>query len=344
MESFLFLGALLTFLLMLRYWPVKYYAGPTSDHFDGKRFFNPNSPYPRTMLDALKWQLTSKRPVWPKTQPLLQLDTPPSEISNGSFRISMVGHSTVLIQTHGKNILTDPIWASRASPYSWMGPKRAVLPGIQFDKLPKIDVVVISHNHYDHMDKETIKMLTEKHNPLFITPLGNDVLLKKIAPNINVITLDWLQHIELPNTHIKIWCYQAHHWSRRWLNDQNKALWGAFVIETPTGNIYFAGDTGYGNGEHFKTAQEKFKEFKVALLPIGAFKPIWFMSYAHISPIEAIQAMYDLNAKHAVALHFQTFHIADDEYDEPVKMLKDALQKHPQLDFKVLNAGEAGVY
>ena len=340
MKILLIFAISIVVLLSIRYWPVRYYNGSASEHYDGSRFFNPELRYSKSFFEVLKWKLTSITPSWPKIHPALQLDSPPDKVNDGSFRISMVGHSTVLIQTHGINILTDPIWSDRASPFQWIGPKRSVLPGIEFDALPKIDLVIISHNHYDHMDEATIKRLYKEHNPLFITPLGNDTLLQKMEANLLVKSLDWREHFTLDNSAIKIWCYPAQHWSSRWLNDQNKALWGAFVIETPSGNIYFAGDTGYGTGNHFKAAQKHFKEFKVALLPIGAFKPQWFMSYSHINPSQAVQAMQDLKAQHAIALHFQTFRIADDAFDEPARLLKEALKEHPALDFKILNAGE----
>jgi L-ascorbate metabolism protein UlaG (beta-lactamase superfamily) len=331
---------MIVLILSIRFWPVRYYHGPVSDHYDGNIFFNPDLRYSKSLFEVLKWQLTSKTPIWPETRPALQLDHPPKQVNNNSFRMSMVGHSTVLIQTQGLNILTDPVWSDRASPFQWIGPKRSVLPGIEFSDLPKIDLVIVSHNHYDHMDEQTIKRLHKEHNPLFVTPLGNDTLLRKMESAIRVKTLDWQEYIALDNSLVKVWCYPAQHWSSRWLSDQNKALWGAFIIETPAGNIYFAGDTGYGTGSHFKAAQEHFKEFKVALLPIGAFEPRWFMAYSHINPTEAIQAMQDLNAQHAIALHFQTFRIADDSYDEPVTLLREELKKHPKLDFKILNAGE----
>jgi L-ascorbate metabolism protein UlaG (beta-lactamase superfamily) len=344
MKLILIFVVLFIALLSFKFWTIRYYDGPISNHYDGNIFHNPGSNHTKSYFEILKWQFTRHKPQWPDVKPAAKLDLPPKAVTDDSFRISMVGHSTVLIQSKGINILTDPIWSLRASPFQWIGPKRSILPGIEFAALPKIDVVIVSHNHYDHMDETTIKRLFKEHNPLFITPLGNDTLLKRMEPDIRVKTLDWYENAVIGDSSTNIWCYPAQHWSRRWLTDQNKALWGAFIIETPSGNIYFAGDTGYGTGEHFKAAQRQFKEFKVALLPIGAFEPEWFMAYSHINPQEAIQAMQDLKAQHSIALHFQTFHIADDTFDEPVTVLKDALKKHPQLDFKILNAGEKFIF
>jgi L-ascorbate metabolism protein UlaG (beta-lactamase superfamily) len=255
----------------------------------------------------------------------------------------MVGHATTLIQTQGINILADPMWSDRASPFSWIGPKRAIMPGIKFEDLPKIDLVIISHNHYDHMDEATIKRLVEKHNPLFVTPLGNDVLLKRMDPKIKVITLDWYQNNKIDGD-IKIWCYPAQHWSSRWFIDRNKALWGAFIVETKAGNIYFGADTGYGTGWHFEAAVKHFKEFKLAIIPIGAYEPRWFMSYGHIDPFEAIKAMKHLNANHAIAIQFDVFPMAGEEFAAAPKALKQALANEPDLDFKVLDVGKSAFF
>jgi L-ascorbate metabolism protein UlaG (beta-lactamase superfamily) len=332
---------LVLFLTFYKLFPTVYYKGPVSDHFDGKRFYN-SIKGDKSFFSILKWQLTRHKPVWPKLQLLQQYDYPPKIVDNSSVRVSAIGHSTLLIQTHGINILTDPIWSEVTGPFSLLGAKRSVMPGVEFKDLPKIDIVLISHNHYDHMDQDTIVRLYKDHNPLFITPLGNDTILKKMAPNIKVQSLDWFENVCFNK--IKIWTYPAQHWSSRWIIDRDRALWGAFIIETPTDNLYFAGDTGYGNGDHFKQAQKKFKKFKIAFLPIGAFKPEWFMEYAHINPSEAVQAMIDLNAEHAVAIHFGTFLLADDQYEEPIICLKDSLKNFPYLDFKVLEPGRSSIF
>ena len=328
-------------LTFYKLFPTTYYKGPISDHFDGKHFYN-SIKDDGSFLSVLKWQLTRHRPTWPKLQLPQQYDYPPKIINDNSIRVSTIGHSTLLIQTHGVNILTDPIWSKMTGPFSFLGAKRAVMPGVKFKDLPKIDVVLISHNHYDHMDKDTIVKLYQDHDPLFITPLGNDSILKKMLPNIKVQSLDWYENANFNK--IKIWTYPAQHWSSRWIIDRDRALWGAFVIETPTDNLYFAGDTGYGDGNHFKAAQKKFKKFKVAFLPIGAFEPEWFMAHAHINPSEAVQAMLDLNADHAVAIHFGTFPLADDQYEDPLRYLKNSLKNFPHLDFKVLSAGENWIF
>ena len=322
------------------YWlsSTKYYTGPISDHFDGKKFYN-KIKGEKSLFTVLKWQFTRNKPHWPSLQLPTQYDNPPKAVTGKKIRVSAVGHSTLLIQTHGVNILTDPIWSNTASPFSFIGPKRAIMPGIYFQDLPKIDIVLISHNHYDHMDKDTIIKLYQNHNPLFIVPLGNDHILRKMVPNINVKPLDWHENTVFADK-VEISCYPVQHWSSRNILDHNKALWGSFILKTPSDNIYFAGDTGYGDGSHFREAQKEFKNFKLALLPIGAFKPEWFMQHSHMNPNEAVQAMLDLEAKHSIAIHFNTFPLADDAYDEPIENLKKSLSKHKNLDFKILNPGD----
>ena len=169
----------------------RYYQGPKSDHFDGTKFFNPWSPFPLSFFDLLCWRLTAKPAPWPKHLENTMSDLPPDRVEGTELRVSFVGHDTVLIQTQGINILTDPIWSLRASPFSWAGPKRVCAPGIPFDKLPKIDLVLISHCHYDHLDLATIHKLWTRDKPRIITPLGNDTIIQLHNPAIHVETLDW---------------------------------------------------------------------------------------------------------------------------------------------------------
>jgi L-ascorbate metabolism protein UlaG (beta-lactamase superfamily) len=297
----------------------------------------------KSFYDFIKWRVTRKNPKWPtETKEPEKYDKPPANMDGDAFRVSMVGHSTVLIQTHGLNILTDPIWSDRASPVGFAGPKRVILPGIKFAELPKIDVVIVSHNHYDHMDKETIKMLIKNHNPLFITPTKNDIILKGFDSQVRVIPLDWHEDAKI-NDAVKIWCYPAKHWSGRYVLDANDALWGAFIIETNLGNIYFGGDTGFGDGKHFEAAREKFKNFQLALLPIGAFEPKWFMKSSHVDPKEAVEAAMLLNAKMSIAIHYDVFPLADDEFGVASKLLKSALNRLDAPDFKELNPGQHSI-
>lgn len=319
-----------------------YYKGPVSDHFDGTYFFNPWNPKLPKPTELLKWKLSAKRKPWPKKIKTVQSDIPPHSVLGNSLRISFVGHSTMLIQTQGINILTDPIWSKRASPVKWLGPKRLSSPGITFEHLPKIDLILVSHNHYDHMDLHTIHKIWARDRPQIVTPLGNDTVIHSKKPHIPVHTLDWHESLSYSD-HVHIYLEPAQHWSARGWRDRNKALWGAFVIQTPGGNIYFSGDTGYGDGRLFRQIREKFGHFRLALLPIGCYEPQWFMEYAHMGPEDAVRAYRDLGEPYAAPIHFQTFRLGDEGVDDPAAKLYDALeaQSANKNKFRPLHVGEA---
>jgi L-ascorbate metabolism protein UlaG (beta-lactamase superfamily) len=232
-----------------------------------------------------------------------------------------VNHSTFLIQMDGVNILTDPIWSDRASPVSFSGPRRFHPPGITFDDLPRIDLVLVTHNHYDHLDIPTLKKIALRDNPAVVTTLGNRALLRTQGFT-QVAELDWWQQMPVSDA-VRITCVPAQHFSGRGLFDSYETLWAGFVLESAAGAVFFAGDTGLG--PHFKQIAERFKKIRLALLPIGAFKPEWFMSFGHLSPAAAVQAHFILNAQTSVAMHFGTFPLADDNQDDPVTMLHAAL-------------------
>ncbi len=319
-----------------------YYKGAISDHFDGRLFFNPWNPYLNSFLNLIRWKITAQPAPWPKHVKNSFADHPPQKVEGSHLRISFVGHSTVLIQTHCLNILTDPIWAKHASPFNlgWPGIKRVCNPGIAFDDLPKIDLVLISHNHYDHLDIKLIKRLWRRDNPLIITPLGNDTIIQAKDPLIKVETLDWHESYKV-NHQVKVHLEPIQHWSGRSFWDRNKALWGAFVIEAGADKIFFCGDSGY-HQKLFQDVRQKFGSFRLAMLPIGAYEPRWFMQYAHMNPEEAVLAHQDLGAPNTLSIHFQTFQLTDESYFDPVKDLTIAMKKH-HIDsnrFRVLQVGK----
>jgi L-ascorbate metabolism protein UlaG (beta-lactamase superfamily) len=263
---------------------------------------------------------------------------PPPPARGTSMRATFVNHATVLLQTHDLNILTDPIWSERASPVSWAGPKRMRPPGIRFDDLPRIDVVIISHAHYDHMDLETLKRLYQRDKPRFLVGLGNASLLE--GEGISGITeLDWWQPERVTDTTV-IHAVPSQHFSMRWLNDRNQRLWLGYVIETPEGKVYFAGDTGMG--PHFKQIQERFGDMRLSLLPIGAYKPRWFMAGVHLNPHDAVVAHKTLHSETSIGIHFGTFRLADDGQFDPINDLAAALEQEQvsRKDFWVLDFGE----
>ena len=212
---------------------MKTYSGLSSDHFDGERFFDPDGVPPKSLGEVLRWQFggNRKREVWPEWAPSPHADTPPDRVDGEKVRLSFVGHASWLIQTAGLNILVDPVWSERASPFSFAGPKRHNDPGIAFEALPKVDIVLVSHGHYDHLDVATLSKLSARFSPRAITPLGNDVTMRGA---IKAEAFDWHDRVELGNG-VAVTLVPTRHWSARGLFDRNKTLWASFVLETPGG-------------------------------------------------------------------------------------------------------------
>ena len=320
----------------------EYYSGPESDHFNGTNFFNPGGVPPGKFTDLIKWQLSGGKEKWPSHWPS-KLDgaKPETRIKGGRLNVTMVGHATLLIQTQGLNFLTDPVWAERASPVSFAGPKRVNPPGIRFEDLPPIDFVLLSHNHYDHMDINTLGRLIEEHKAKIICPLGNDTIIKKRHPQAQFITGDWGDAVELAKS-VKLHFEPCHHWSARGTRDRRMALWAAFVIETPNGKIYHIGDTGYHNGINYRALHEKHGPLRLAILPIGAYEPRWFMKGQHQNPDEAAQGHLACHAKTSIGHHWGTFQLTNEAIDAPLKALEEARKKHNIREdaFVTLKPGE----
>jgi len=299
-------------------------------HFDGQRFFNPGAPQARGPFDALKWKLKT-RPEPSHFMDDVQPSRPPADSSQ--IRVTLINHSTVLLQQAGLNILTDPIWSERASPLQWIGPKRLRHPGVRWDDLPRIDIALISHNHYDHLDLATLRLLAKRDSPRFIVPLGLARLLEKNGIS-RVQELDWGDSLPLERTTIH--SVPAMHFSARGPFDRNRTLWCGYVLETPGGIIYFAADTGFG--DHFAQIRGRFGPPRLALLPIGAYEPRWFMGPIHMAPEQAVQAHRILNAQTSIAIHHGTFQMADDGLDTPKKILAACA---PGDSFLTLDNGES---
>jgi L-ascorbate metabolism protein UlaG (beta-lactamase superfamily) len=298
----------------------RYYDGPVSDHFDG-RFFNiAPATTDKTFADIRRWRKTSRRTPWPGH--VTVHPTVPEARVDGT-RITLVGHATVLIQIGGLNLLTDPVWSDRCSPVQFAGPKRVCAPGVRFEDLPPIDAVLLSHNHYDHLDVATMRRLVTRHDPLIVTPLGNDTLVRRIAPKARIVTGDWWDERELPGASVTF--VPAQHWSQRSINDRRMALWCGFHVRAGGHSVYFAGDTGYGDGSLFHTIRQRLGSPDIALLPIGAYAPRWFMRDQHTDPAEAVRIMQHLDARHALAIHWGVFPLSDEGRDEPVHALAHAL-------------------
>ena len=304
-----------------------YYNGPQSDHFDGLRFFNPDAPdTDRGLGDVLRWQRASlgkAKSVWPAQVPVTQVVP---EASVTGLRATLVGHATVLVQMQGLNLLTDPVWAERASPLSFAGPKRVNAPGIDLAQLPPIHAVLLSHNHYDHLDLHALKHLHAVHAMPIFTPLGNDALLRKHIPGVDVRAGDWGDRFECGGAEITV--VPAQHWSSRGVRDRRMALWGGFMVRNGAGLVYFAGDTGYGDGRIFKALRRDHGQPDLALIPIGAYEPRWFMAAQHVNPAEAVSIMLDLGARQALGIHWGTFKLTDEGWEAPRLALTAALAAH----------------
>lgn len=255
------------------------------------------------------------------------------------MRVTFVNHATVLLQMDGVNILTDPIWSERCSPVSFAGPKRVVPPGLRFEQLPTIDVVLLSHNHYDHLDVSTLRRLADEHRPRILVPLGNRRVLDRAGVR-GAEELDWWQSVEVRDG-VRVAAVPAQHFSGRGMFDRDRALWAGFVVSGPAGSAYFAGDTGFG--AHFEEIRDRFGPPRLALLPIGAYRPEWFMSRVHTSPDEALRAHRILGAGTSVGIHFGTFRLADDGQDEAPARVEALLCEGaaPRPRFWVLGFGES---
>jgi L-ascorbate metabolism protein UlaG (beta-lactamase superfamily) len=317
------------------------YDGPPSDHFDGTRFFNPDMRTGRSFKDFLRWQRTRQRTQWPawvenRARPAL-----PPTLESGQIALTFINHITFLLQFRGLNILTDPVYSQRVSPFRAVGPKRVRDPGLAFDQLPPIHLVLITHNHYDHLDIETLLRLEEAHSPRFITSLGNRAFLQEFGLT-SVDELDWWQSVEAADATVTL--TPAQHWSSRRPRNRNRTLWGGFMVRASKRLVYFAGDTGYW--KHFRAIREKSGQVDLALLPIGAYEPRWFMSDQHMNPDDAVRAHLDLEAKMSVGTHFGCFQLTDEGIDDPPRELAAARERHgvPSDAFQVLETGETRLF
>jgi L-ascorbate metabolism protein UlaG (beta-lactamase superfamily) len=321
----------------------KTYSGPITDHFNGRRFHDPDGAPPKSLSQVLRWQFgrREKRAVWPEWAPSPHADTPPHKVDGGSARLSFIGHVSWLIQTGGLNILVDPVWSERVSPFSFAGPRRHNDPGIAFEVLPHIDIVLVSHGHYDHLDIATLSKLTARFAPRVVTPLGNDLTMIAADPKIRAEAYDWHDRVTL-NEEIAVTLVPTRHWSARGIFDRNRALWASFVLETPAGKIYIVCDSGYGTGAHFRSVAEAHAPLKLAILPIGAYEPRWFMRDQHMNPQDAVQAFRDCGAESALAHHHGTFQLTDEAIDAPATALGHALDEAgiPRDRFGVLKPGQ----
>lgn len=285
---------------------------------------------------------SEKRSTWPdfvenEGKPNFQDKPEVDQIS-----LTFINHATFLLQIGGINILTDPVFSCRVSPFKWVGPARVRKPGIEMEKLPKIDLIIISHNHYDHLDLQTLYKLADKHSPQVLVPLGDKDLVERCGFK-DVIEMDWWEHIQI-KPGLKVIFAPARHFSGRGLFDRMKSLWGSYMIQYKDKRVYFGGDSGYSF--HFKEIRKLLGDPDIALIGIGAYEPEWFMKPVHMNPAEAVQAHFDIGAKQTIAMHFGTFQLSSEGIEQPLTDLKTALSEKgvsPEK-FYPLNEGESKAF
>jgi len=323
-----------------------------SDHCDGERFFNPPGSAPddrppaqtsqRGIVPILRWRFNGERKAWPPQPPdPVPTGDPMAPVAAGSVAVTFIGHSTFLIRLPGLTILTDPIFSDRCSPVSWAGPKRARPPGRSFAALPKIDLLLVSHNHYDHMDLPSLRAIQDRDAPRVITPLGNAVHLRK-AGLAQIQELDWWQSDHVGDS--RITATPARHFASRTPWDRNRCLWSGFMIETGGHTILFGGDSGAGR--HWSEIGNRLGAPDLALLPIGAYEPRFIMAAVHMNPAEAVAAHRALGARQSVGMHFGTFQLTDEAIDAPPQALAEALRAEalPPDCFVTQGFGETRVF
>jgi L-ascorbate metabolism protein UlaG (beta-lactamase superfamily) len=308
---------------------------PKSDHFDGARFVNPTGATAQP-LSAVPRLLLEPRTRWPA-----RVDEPPQRppgLDGAAAVVTFIGHATFLIQTAAGNILTDPMYSQRAGPLNLLGPRRVRQPAVLFDDLPPVSTVLLSHNHYDHCDLRTLHRLAERFDPLVVTPLGNGALVRSSGIR-RVVELDWWE--EMRTAALPIALTPAQHFSARSPLDRNRALWGGFVIAPIGARIFFAGDTAYA--PFVRDVRQRLGPIDLALLPIGAYEPRWFMQALHMNPAEAVQAHLDLEASESLGMHFGTFQMTTEGIDEPLRALEEAcrVRNIPPSRFRTLGFGDS---
>ncbi|MEP9400866.1 MBL fold metallo-hydrolase [Sphingomonas silueang] len=320
-----------------------YYRGVATDHFDGARFFNPDGedtagPPGRGGRAGFLWRQATGgdgRPAWPETvavRPARPAELPGTttlparDPAATPMRVTWIGHASVLVQVPGLNILTDPVWSDRAGPFGF-GPRRVAAPGIALADLPKIDLILISHNHYDHLDLATLRAIWARDRPAIVTSLGNDAILR--GAGMDATALDWRQAARVGGATVHV--VRNHHWGSRWFADRNRALWSAFAVDLPGGNLFFAGDTGLGDGGWVREAAA-LGPYRLALLPIGAFRfqPGQMASGAHIGPVDALGVFHGLGAARGMAIHWGTFRLSYEGWDTPPRLLRAARACAPE--------------
>jgi L-ascorbate metabolism protein UlaG (beta-lactamase superfamily) len=314
-----------------------------SDHFDvaTQRFFNPWKDTDKTFGDVVRWWWSGNRRPWPSSVRNTPYPPPPERVDPDRVAVTFVGHATVLIRTPSAVILTDPHFSSHAGAYGRLGAPRVRQPGLTVEQMPPVDIVFVSHTHFDHLDLPSIGLLARRCRPTFVTGLGVGPLLRR-AGATTVTEIDWWSNVTAGGLSLTL--TPAQHWSNRSPFDRRKTLWGGCYVQDLQGaSVYFAGDSGYATC--FAEVRKRLGPPDVALLPIGAYEPRWIMEDNHMNPAEAVRAHGDLGAGCSIAIHHQCFRLSDEGFDEPVRDLEAARQAAGITpdEFRVVDVGETVV-
>jgi L-ascorbate metabolism protein UlaG (beta-lactamase superfamily) len=308
---------------------------PLSDHFNGKTFFNPGGAGVRGLRDVIKWKMTSKAVPWPAHVAVHPRPLPPAPRGDGVCA-TWVGHATFLLRTSSCTVLTDPMFSDVAGPLPWLGSRRAAPPGLGLAAVPKVDLILLSHDHYDHCDLPSLRRLAKRDDPVVAAPLGHRSLLEGAGIR-RVVELDWWQaNASLPGVDVTL--VPARHWTRRGPFGTNKRLWGGFMVRMGGRLVYFAGDSGFDE-PLFTEIGRRCGAPDVALIPIGAYEPRWFMKDAHMNPAEAVRVHREVGARRSLAMHWGTFQLTDEGRDQPLRDLEAA--RSASDDFMALEIGES---
>ena len=322
---------------------------PESPHFNGKTFSPPGHASARGWRDILRWKLSAQPRPWPHRVEFAPASKP-LEPPGRQCVATWIGHSTFLLRTPTLTFITDPVFSERAGPLGWFGPRRVHRPGIAFADLPPIDAVLLSHDHYDHWDLPTLRELARRHDPLFVTPLRHADLLRQAGAR-RAVELDWWQTHPLAGARITL--TPAQHWSNRIGRPRNHRLWGGYFVNLPgpaaradteseERTFWFAGDTGY-HAPMFEAIRRHCGRPDLALLPIGAYEPRWFMAPVHMNPAEAVQVHRQLEARLSLAMHWGTFRLTDEAREDPLRELEQARRDQGVASeaFRALAPGES---
>jgi L-ascorbate metabolism protein UlaG (beta-lactamase superfamily) len=313
---------------------------PRSDHFDGRRFFNPHGNTDRGFRDLWRWRRTRTPVPWPESLPLQPYPPPPDVIDPARVAVTMIGHATFLVRTSDAVWLTDPVFTTHAGPFGRLGPRRVREPGLSLDSLPALDFILVSHSHYDHLQLASLHACALRGTPTIVAPLGLGAYLAGRGFS-RIVELDWWDEAAVGEA--RVTCVPAQHFSARTPWDRNLTLWCGFVVRTPQAAVYFAADSGYS--PQFLEIGRRCSPIDVGLIPIGAYEPRWFMKPMHMNPEEAVQVHRDVGARHSVAMHFGVFHLTDEGIDDPIRGLeraREAAGVRPE-QFRVIDFGETVV-